>query len=142
MEGLRDGLETDERGDKENIIAHTLQAYTSTQADASSTSSALLANNCTACSLAALFSFLSTDPHTSAIALCISGRHFGSVDLIAFHVDSSNSGWIDGTRRKRKRVLNVSSKTVRESGDIERGRSFRSRLMMSSYTGAIVVRKS
>lgn len=101
----------------------TLQADTKHQAAASPMSSRFSARRTIALGRSATFNLRKTDPHTSARALCISGKHFGNVARKADQVCSRSVESVEGTRRYLNSADKVDRSTVSTSLEIDRAES-------------------
>lgn len=98
----------------------TLQANMNDHAQASSTPSNPSTISLTNPSLCIVLTLLSSDPHTSAIALCVSDSHFGSAARMKFHVSCSRASEDEVTRRYLKRDENVARSAVSAGAESER----------------------
>jgi hypothetical protein len=107
-------------------------ADTSIQAQASSMPAKPAAINSTDLSLPdVVFNLLSTEPHTSPMALCTSEEsHLGSMSRMAAHVSSRLLLLVaaEGMRMNRKSADRVDNRAVKDGADIERGRRLRRQL--------------
>jgi hypothetical protein len=128
MQGLRNGLESNEPTFGWVKYGLTLHAYTNAVAQALSKPSRFCANNVIAFSLV-LFPFKRRRrvPQTSAIARWISGKHFGMVEHNSAHVTSSSFelDCKDGARRYLKRAANVARRVSSASVETCLGRKDR-----------------
>ena len=128
MQGLRNGLESNEPTVGWVEYRLTLHAYTNAVAEAFSRPSRFCTNNVIAFSLISFpFKRRRRVPQTSAIARWISGKHFGMVEYNSAHVTSSSSelDCKDGTRRYLKRAVNVARRVSSASVETCLGRKDR-----------------
>lgn len=128
MQGLRNGLNSNESTFGWVKCRLTLHAYTNAVAQEFSRPSRLCANNVIAFSLVSFpFKRRKRVPQTSAMARWISGKHFGMVKHNSAHVTSSSFelDCKDGVRRYLKRAENVARRVSSASVETYLGRKDR-----------------